>query len=747
MINLRPNPKAVSSYSDQAFKARLREKLAAFIAKLFYYRPIHGEERQLDKKKLLYIGISTLGIAFVTSYIPYVSDWFTKTLQPTLFQQQAIIQPLEVIPVLTPELSLQELPKAVEVVSPIEEPLVDEALKPEPEGDLITSLENEEEESLNILDYLFKPEDIQVETGAVQAPVPAPVAIPDDVKIDPFPIEAMPPEIRAQLGNSPPLEDLVGRPTPYQPYRSEQSQMPELDSSYQGKTGVFRDSSSNANTLSVYTDTSRVGSSLQLERSNNQTQSFSEPLNNQAASFHAAASPTSSSVFRESEITGNAKQVFQSEQGVGALSIFQSTDSESSQSTVFQSEPSQSASYQAPDVLQENLVQYQAMSSTVGNLVQFQAASETEFTESYHIETPSHSSPSYQVEQNLQETVVFNNPTQLSSNATLVRDNKIDHTASYQAAIPSALTLSVANEGVNDVRVYSDTASAASTLQLGTTSQNETRSTSFIQQPSEASTTTVFTQPTLIGGSTFRRLPTEITSLNTEEPDEAEEVITTQLQDPAIASQVKDTTEDNKSKLALTDYLTASDQVEAKLLTGAILLANSTQPVLAKANPNWCGEEECPDLVFIGTANYKSGNRTELSFDQVVFDGIAQQTSSIAIDDNNSVGLPVNLSDTTPTLAQDLARGALSGVASYANALANQTKITTSTAGIIEQSSVPTIENFVLGNLAKLFSTQAEQTAVVRIAELKAETPLTIVYDISERNSYERYTTPYRFNN
>ena len=743
MIHLRPNPKAVSSYSDQAFKARLREKLAAFIAKLFYYRPIEGEERQLDKKKLLYIGISTLGIAFVTSYIPYVSDWFTKTLQPTLFQQQVIIQPLETRPVLAPELSLQEVPKAVEVVSPTEEPLVDEALKPEPEGDLITSLENEEEEPLNILDYLFKPEDIKVETVAVQAPVPAPVAIPEDVKIDPFPIEAMPPEIRAQLGNSPPLEDLVGQPTPY---RSEQSQMPELDSSYQGKTGVFRDSSSNTNTLSVYTDTSRVGSSLQLERSTNQTQSFSEPLNNQAASFHAIAPLSSSSIFREPDIARNTRQVFQSEQSEGTLSIFQSTDSEPLQSTVFQSVPSQSASYQVPLSESRNLVQYQAPLSEATNPVQYQAASEAVSTESYHAETPSNSTPSFQAEQSFQETVVFNNPAQVANSSTLLRDNDINHVASFQAAIPSALTLSIANESVNNIRVYSDTVSAANTLQLETSKQSEASGSYFRQQPTEPSTTTVFTQPTLIGGSTFRRTlseapPTEI-AVSTEEADAAEDIIET-----VITTQAKDITENSTSKLALTDYLTASDQVEAKLLTGAILLANSTQPVLAKANPNWCGEEGCPDLIFIGTANYKSGNRTELSFNQVVFDGTAQQTSSIAIDDDNSVGLPVNLSDTTPTLAQDLARGALSGVASYANALANQTKITTSTAGIIEQSSVPTIENFVLGNLAKLFSTQAEQTAVVRIAELKANTDLTIIYDISERNSYERYTTPYRFSN
>ena len=736
--SIRPNPKAVSSYSDQAFKARLRERLAALIAKLFYYRPMEGEERQLDKKKLLFIAIGTLGIAFVSSYIPYVGDWFKKTIQPNLaVQQQSVSTSL---PELAPALSLQELPKAVEVHNPTEEPTVDETQLPEPEGDLVASLDEQEEEPLNILDYLFKPEDIKVEEVATQTPVPAPVEIPDDVKIDPFPLEAMPPEIRAQLGNSPPLEDLVGRPTPY---RSEQSQMSDMDSSYQGKTGVFRDSTNNANRLSVYTDSSRTSSSLHIEDVTHETQSFSEPLNNQAASFHQAASEApNSSVFREPVITSSSGQVFQSEQSTGALSIFQSEASDSAQSTVFQSTPSQSASYQAPRSEADSIVQYQAIPSDTGNLVQYQANAEVVSTASYRAETVGNSAPSYQVEQRLQDTVIFNSPTQVGNNATIVSDTQRSHTASYQAETPPALTLSIKDEVGNDVRVYSDTATTANTIQIGIANQSEAITSTISQQASSPSATTVFTQPALIGGGTFRRTAAEPESNEVTMPASEE------VQETVIPSQTQDTTENIEPKLELQDYLTASDQVKASLVTGAILLPNSTQPVVAKANPNWCSKTTCPDLVFIGTANYKSGNRTELSFNQVVFDGSAQQTSSFAIDEDRSVGLPVNLSDTTPTLAQDLARGALSGVAGYANALANQTTITTSSSGVIEQSSVPAIENFVLGNLAKLFSTQAEQTAVIRIAELKADTPLTIVYDINEGNSYERNaTTPYRFSN
>jgi len=742
--SIRPNPKAVSSYSDQAFKARLRERLAAFIAKLFYYRPMEGEERQLDKKKLLFIGISFLGIAFVSSYIPYVSGWFAKTIQPTLpFEQEVTLQALpETTLWLAPELSLQTLPKTVEVVSPTEDAVVDEALKPEPDGDLVASLDEQEEEPLNILDYLFKPEDIKVEEIATQTPVPAPVVIPDDVKIDPFPLEAMPPEIRAQLGNSPPLEDLVGRPTPN---RSGQSQIADVDSSYQGNTGVFRASANSANSLSVYTDTSRTGSSLQLEGTPNQAQSFSEPLNNQAASFHQAASlAPNSSVFRESITASSSGEVFQSEQGTSAMSIFQSSESATAQSTVFQSSPSQAANYQAPHIEAKNIVQYQAKASETGNLVQYQAVPEAVFTESYRDENTGNSRPSYQVEQKLQDTVVFNSSPQVKSNATLVSDTDQSHAGSYQAE-----TLSVADEAINEIHVYSDTATTADTIQVRRTSQSEAIESSFRQQPSISNATTVFTQPALVGGSTFRRIPSELPSTEatatteaTSFTDEFEEI-----QETDITSQTQDTKEQIENKFELEDYITTSDLVDASLVTGAILLPNSTQPVVAKANPKWCRKALCPELVFIGTATYKSGNRTELSFDQVVFDGAIQQTSSFAIDTDNAVGLPVNLSDTTPTIAQDLARGALSGVASYANALANQTTITSSAVGTIEQSSVPAIENFVLGNLAKLFSTQAEQTAVVRIAELKAGTALTIVYDISERNSYERFATPYRFSN
>ena len=734
MINLRPNPKAVSSYSDQAQKARLRDQVNLLFQKLFYYRPIDGEERQLDKKKLLFIGISFLSIAFVTSYIPYVGDWFSKTIQPALpFQQQQTV----LLPELAPELLLQEIPKAIEGVSPVDdasdsEGLVDEALKPEGDGDFVTSLDDEEEEPLNILDYLFKAEDIKVEEAKVPAPVPAPIA-DDDIVIDPFPIEAMPPEIRAQLGNSPPLEELMGES--YRPRQTQTNTAPvDLDESYRGKTGVFRSADRDQNQLNIYADNVQVGSSLQLERPNTHALSFHEALSPASASLHLEGQGSSTSVFR-AQPSSQTTQVFRSTDTASAATVFQSALPNSEQSTVFQDVPSppQAASYRAVMPDNNTLTRYQAQGSSAGH---------------YSVQVPDNSSASLRIEAPLPTNLsVYQSPSELNSVSSFRETTTPQHAQSYQAETGVAKTISVAASSTssNPIRVYSDQSS--NNTQTGNpivsaekNGVQEFSNTTVFQQTIDPIETTIFAERDLVGGSSFKR------AIEAEEVEEIDLPVQADIVE-VIQESVEGEVIQEIKEASLDDYLNPGDQIEARLVTGAILVANSSQPIVAKAKADWCAKQTCPDLVFIGEASYKSGNRAELQFNQVVFDGKAQQAASIAIGADKSIGVPVALSDTTPTLAQDLARGALSGVAAYANALVNQKNIIDAGDRLIEQSAVPSIENFVLGNLAKLFATQPEQTAVVRIAELKADTPLSLIYGINERNSYERYTTPYRFSN
>ena len=736
MINLRPNPKAVSSYSDQAQKARLRDQVNLLFAKLFYYRPIDGEERQLDKKKLLFIGISFLSIAFVTSYIPYLGDWFSKTIQPALpFQQQQTA----LLPELAPVLQLQEIPKAIEVVSPVDdasdsEALVDEALQPEGEGDFVTLLE-EEEEPLNILDYLFKAEDIKVEEVKVPAPVPAPIA-DDDIVIDPFPIEAMPPEIRAQLGNSPPLEDLMGesyRPMQMQTNTAAVASV-DADESYNGKTGVFRNSGEGASQLNIYADNVQVGSSLQLERANTNANSFHEELSPASASLHLEGQGSSTSVFR-AQPSSQATQVFRSTDTASAATVFQSALPNSEQSTVFQDAPSQpqAASYRAVMPDNNTLTRYQAQGSSAGH---------------YSIQLPDNSSASLRIEAPLPTNLsVYQSPSELNSASSFRDTTTPQHAQSYQTETGVAKTISVAASSMssNPIRVYSDQSS--NNTQTGnpivSAEKNwvqEFSNTTVFQQTIDPIETTIFAERDLVGGSSFKR------AIEAEEVEEIDLPVQADIVEVIQESVEGEVIQEIKAA-NLDDYLNPSDQIEARLVTGAILVANSSQPIVAKAKADWCAKQTCPDLVFVGEASYKSGNRAELQFNQVVFDGKAQQASSIAIGADKSIGVPVALSDTTPTLAQDLARGALSGVAAYANALINQKSIIDAGDRLIEQSAVPSIENFVLGNLAKLFATQPEQTAVVRIAELKADTALSLIYGINERNIYERYATPYPFSN
>ena len=721
-------PKAVSSYSDQAHKARLRERVFRLFQRLFYYRPIDGEERQLDKKKLLFIGISFLSIAFVTSYIPHIGDWFAKTIQPSLpFQQQTVAT----LPELAPELLLQEVPKAIEVVSPQDEALVDEAFEPEGEGEVVTSLDEQEEEPLNILDYLFKAEDIIVEEAVVPSPVPAPIA-DNEFVIDPFPIEAMPPEIRAQLGNSPPLEDLVG------PNKGNRTvpELPKEDDTYRGSTGVFREQNRQAtfassqlniysddvqpgssinlddaqagSSISVYSDSSNTGTTLHIDTVTPRQDSFNTGLSNRADSYHQAIENGPTSIF-QANTASDSTSVYSSSPSIGGTQVFQSQGASQSSANVFQTEaptPNSSIQYQAPE------------ESSVGRFIE---DGDTSPMGIYRIE-----------EQASGNSTVYRNNSDVNDSASFRVISTNERSASFQAPVTEAASLSIATTPSSSLQVYAD--------ELQQVDPSISKGDALPER------TTVFTQNSLVGGSTYKRaIEAEIESAQVQaaviadvlvEVETAETVITGSEDAIAIQQEVK-----------IEDFLKASDEIEATLVTGAILLPNSSQPIVAKAVSTWCDDATCPDLVFIGSAEYRNGNRAEIRFDKAVLDGIVQASDALTLGVDKTIGLPVSLSDTTPALAQDLARGALSGVAAYANALANQVQITNTATSSIEQPSVPSIETFVLGNLAKLFATQAEQTAVVRIAELKAGDSLIVLYGVSEGSPYERYSTPFRLSN
>ena len=738
MISFRPNPKAVSSYSDQAFKARLREKVNLLLAKLFYYRPIDGEERQLDKKKLLFIGISFLSIAFVTSYIPHIGGWFTKAVQP-IFQSSSQQLP-DLAPPLTQALSSPQANSSLE--APLE--LVSEG-EPLPEPDTELAALDEEEEPLNILDYLFQPEDINLdinqETQEV-SPVPAPV-LDSDVKIAPFPIEAMPPEIRAQLGHSPPLEDLVAS----RPNRLTTNTTTVIENDvYQGATGVFsaRDSTSRNNTseLNIYKDSSAGANTLQLENRLEHSASFYTPLSPQTRSLVLEQTQNATTVFRDSPAQTSTTIVRSTPISNSSQVYAAETESASQNTTIFQDTTALG-----------NTSLFAEAALATGNSTLFQeselSGGTTQRREdlgtrqaSLQLNSPQATQPSLQVEEALPTTPSW-------------QQTEVNNAAHYQsqALAPSEPTLRLEDSSSPYSTVFQSSPSNSQAM----LSYQDNFSSALNLQVSEpsSSNTTLYTAPLastsrrtdLSGGNSYQR-----TILQKDEPEtdvSAEEISAASQTEEGDKADAQLENLNLQEAKTLQDYLAPGDQLEASLVTGAILLPSSSQAVVAKAASNWCKQGDCPELLFIGEAEYRSGNRAELRFDKAVLDGVSQAGEAVALDDEDRIGLPVSLSDTTPALAQDLVRGALSGVAAYANALASQVTITNQNNTVIEQATNPSIENFVMGNLAKLFATQTEQTAVVRIAELKADTSLKLLYGIQERNNYryEPYTTPFRLGN
>ena len=751
MISFRPNPKAVSSYSDQAFKARLREQVNLLFSKLFYYRPIDGEERQLDKKKLLFIGISFLSIAFVTSYIPHIGGWFTKTVQP-IFQSAS-----QQLPELAPPLLQTQPSPSVENPVPLEDAFSETEPTPDPDTELAVTGDDEdnrettEQEALNILDYLFQPEAIKVEVQDAPA-VPAPIEF-EDVNIDPFPIEAMPPEIRAQLGHSPPLEDLVGN-RPARPSSQSgaslgsQASLGSLDSEgvYQGATGVFS-AGQNTAQLKVYSDTRTSASTMQLDKGAEHSVSFHTSLNHQSRSLEIEQSQNRPTVFRDNS-EAKAASTIVIPNPIGSNSQVYTADSDAQPTTVFQDSAALGATslFSTPSLGASQTILFQESELSGGSTQTSQDSGAT--LPSIQFGTSHATRPSLQLS-NESNAAHYQSQAVGPSNTTLhIENTETGYSTVFQSPI-----------GISETTVsYQDELTSA--LSLQTTNQSTANSTTYSTARVSSPTSTVFSQTDLSGGSTYQRIIPQKNEVVAEvRADESTPNANVEVNTPKQESQIQD-----EASKTLKDYLAPGDQLEATLITGAILLPSSTQVVVAKAAEDWCKQSKCPELLFIGKAEYRSGNRTELQFDKAVLDGLSQESEAVALDDEDRLGLPVTLSDTTPALAQDLVRGALSGVAAYANALASQVSITNldntvlgntvlgnTVLGntVIEQATTPSIENFVMGNLAQLFATQAEQTAVIRIAELKAGTSLKLLYGIQERNrlTYEPYTTPFRLGN
>lgn len=208
---------------------------------------------------------------------------------------------------------------------------------------------------------------------------------------------------------------------------------------------------------------------------------------------------------------------------------------------------------------------------------------------------------------------------------------------------------------------------------------------------------------------------------------------TSQAIDPSSFSPTETATATSGETVAAVDLFAnfvAGSRLPARLVTGVIVAEGTTIPIVAETKGDWCAGGDCPKITWIGQAGLDATGRVQITFTEAVMEGSVKTVSSLALGEDEAPGLSASIRDESPSFVQTLLQTSVGGVADYVQALTQRQKVTIINGVAITERDVPNVDNFILGRVASLFSTPSQQEASVRIAEVAAETPLTVLYGV-----------------
>jgi hypothetical protein len=161
-------------------------------------------------------------------------------------------------------------------------------------------------------------------------------------------------------------------------------------------------------------------------------------------------------------------------------------------------------------------------------------------------------------------------------------------------------------------------------------------------------------------------------------------------------------------------------KLNATLLTGVLAVpGNQDFPVIAKL--------EDGGIVF-GKATLDSTMRIQVRFLEIARDGTSSSVSAQALDLRGYPGLSGDVREEAPDVVNNLLRAAVGGFSGYVEALAKSgtTSFANGTTSVSTQA--PSLGWSILGNIANLFQVPNDQRALVKVVELKPDSPLTVLF-------------------
>jgi hypothetical protein len=161
-------------------------------------------------------------------------------------------------------------------------------------------------------------------------------------------------------------------------------------------------------------------------------------------------------------------------------------------------------------------------------------------------------------------------------------------------------------------------------------------------------------------------------------------------------------------------------KLNATLLTGVLAVpGNQDFPVIAKL--------EDGGIVF-GKATLDSTMRIQVRFLEVARNGDSSSVSAQALDLRGYPGLSGDVREEAPDVVNNLLRAAVGGVSGYVEALAKSGTTSFANGATSVSTQAPSLGWSILGNIANLFQVPNDQRALVKVVELKPDSPLTVLF-------------------
>ena len=166
------------------------------------------------------------------------------------------------------------------------------------------------------------------------------------------------------------------------------------------------------------------------------------------------------------------------------------------------------------------------------------------------------------------------------------------------------------------------------------------------------------------------------------------------------------------------------------MLTTVIAVENGLSPIVAESSGNYCGNDNCPTITWIGQAFLGPDKRVHAKITSALVANKEVTIKGQALGADLGPGIVADIRDEAPTIVMDLLRTGISAFGDYLGTAVNQKTTTVIQGGAVQATSLPSITDFFLGKIGSLFNLGNSSPTFIRVARVEKNTAFTVLYGI-----------------